>query len=638
MKHIFTNHKIFRINYRNDINGLRAIAVISVVLYHAGYEQFNGGWLGVDIFFVISGYLISNIILSELHKGDFSFKTFYMRRVKRILPALFSTLVFTAPISYWLLTPKGMTEYLESVFASIFFYANYFFQNLDFYTAEPTKYMPLLHTWSLAIEEQFYLIFPLLCFIIYKIFKKYTFLFLSIVFLYSIFLNSTTGDLIKFYQLQFRAWELILGALIMIISQKLKFKNIEKLGFVIILFSIIYFDDQMITINSFEPKALVNLGTAFILLSKNNSGIIFNALSNNISTFFGKISYSLYLFHQPFYAFILIYQKKYSLNLSDNLDFLIILFLIFLSFLNWKFVEELFLKSEFKKVVIFLTSCLLILLSFIYLGKQSDGYRERYSYVPDQILFYSTNTNLFSTQEDIDSFNQYCEGKGDKEYLYVIGDSHVNNFSYTLINNYKSLSCDYELKIYSSSAGRCLLSMQSDIVGYVGWCADETFQNFITQLKNDSSTVVLFGRFDTWLDENKGGKEIKCENCNFTDVFSYRLSKIIENSKKTIVITPVPTYSENIAESYLYKKYVWGDEITLDKSKWDDYIKKTKEYLISSSKENTFFLNSEEVFCNTSLNKCFASKDNQIFYTDNNHLSIEGSELLIEEIIFMLNN
>ena len=170
MSNINKDLNILRISYRNEINGLRAIAVISVVLYHAGYEQFNGGWLGVDIFFVISGYLISNIILSELHKGDFSFKTFYMRRVKRILPALFSTLVFTAPISYWLLTPKGMTEYLESVFASIFFYANYFFQNLDFYTAEPTKYMPLLHTWSLAIEEQFYLIFPLLCFIIYKSF------------------------------------------------------------------------------------------------------------------------------------------------------------------------------------------------------------------------------------------------------------------------------------------------------------------------------------------------------------------------------------------------------------------------------------------------------------------------------------
>ena len=633
-----TNSNISRISYRNEINGLRAIAVMSVVLYHAGYEQFNGGWLGVDIFFVISGYLISNIILSELHKGDFSFKTFYMRRVKRILPALFSTLVFTVPISYWLLTPKGMIEYLDSVFASIFFYANYFFQNLDFYTAEPTKYMPLLHTWSLAIEEQFYLIFPLLCFIIFKIFKKYTFLLLSLVFLYSIFLNSTTGDLIKFYQLQFRAWELILGALIMIISQKLMFKHIEKLGFVIILFSIFYFDDRMITINSFEPKALVNLGTAFILLSKNNSGIIFSTLSNNISTFLGKISYSLYLFHQPFYAFILIYQRKYSQTLSSNLDFLIILLLIFLSFLNWKFVEELFLKAEFRKVVIVLISCLLILLSFIYFGKQSDGYRERYSHVPDEVLFYSINTNLFSTQEDVDSFNQYCESKDNKENLYIIGDSHVTNFSYTLLNNYKSLSCDYELKIYGTSAGRCLLSMQSDIVGYVGWCTEEYLQKFTTQMKNDSPTVVLFGRFDTWLDESKGGKEIKCENCNYIEVLSNRFSNIIENSKQTVIITPVPTYRDNIAESYLYKDYVWGDEITLNKSEWDEYIKETKEYLISFSNENTIFLNSEEVFCNTKINKCFASKDNEIYYTDNNHLSIEGSQLLIDEIIYKLTN
>ena len=638
MKSLLHINNMERIQYRNEINGLRAIAVVSVVLYHAGYEQFNGGWLGVDIFFVISGYLISNIILSELQKGNFSFKTFYMRRVKRILPALFSTLVFTVPISYWLLTPKGMIEYLDSVFASILFYANYFFQNLDFYTAEPTKYMPLLHTWSLAIEEQFYLIFPLLCFIIYKLFKKYTFLFLSLVFLYSIFLNSTTGNLTKFYQLQFRAWELILGALIMILSQKLIFKHIEKLGFLIILFSIFYFDDRMITINSFEPKALVNLGTAFILLSKNNSGIIFSALTNNISTFLGKISYSLYLFHQPFYAFILIYQRKYSQTFSSYLDFFIILLLIFFSFLNWKFVEELFLKAEFKKVIIFLSSCLLILLSFIYFGKQTDGYRERYSHVPDEVLFYSINTNLFSTQEDVDNFNQYCESKNIKENLYIIGDSHVTNFSYTLLNYYKLLSCNYELKIYGTSAGRCLLSMQSDIVGYVGWCTDEYLQKFTLQLKNDSPTVVLFGRFDTWLDESKGGKEIKCENCNYTEVLSSRLTNIIENSKQTIIITPVPTYIDNIAESYLYKDYVWGEEITLNKSEWDKYIIKTKDFLISISNEDTIFLNSEEVFCNSSNNKCFASKDNRIFYSDSNHLTVEGSQLLIDELIKYLKN
>tara|TARA_B100001996_G_scaffold101893_1_gene76436 strand:+ start:1477 stop:2013 length:537 start_codon:yes stop_codon:yes gene_type:complete len=164
---------IKRISFRSDINGLRAVAVLSVIFYHADFNFFKGGWLGVDIFFVISGYLISNIIISELNRGKFSFKRFYIRRIRRILPALFSTLLFTIPFAYWLLSPKAMVEYLQSMFASLFFYANYYFQNLDFYNADPTKYMPLLHTWSLAIEEQYYLLFPLLAYSIYKYGKKY---------------------------------------------------------------------------------------------------------------------------------------------------------------------------------------------------------------------------------------------------------------------------------------------------------------------------------------------------------------------------------------------------------------------------------------------------------------------------------
>ena len=112
---------IKRIAFRNDINGLRAVSVISVVLYHADIEIFKGGWLGVDLFFVISGYLISNIIISELNENNFSFKNFYLRRAKRILPALFSTLLFTIPFAYFLLTPKAMEEYIRSLIASIFF-------------------------------------------------------------------------------------------------------------------------------------------------------------------------------------------------------------------------------------------------------------------------------------------------------------------------------------------------------------------------------------------------------------------------------------------------------------------------------------------------------------------------------------
>ena len=118
---LFDVSKIKRISFREDINGLRAIAVLSVVFYHADIQIFKGGWLGVDIFFVISGYLISNIIISELNEATFTFKNFYLRRIRRILPALSSTLIVTIPLSYFFLSPKAMQEYINSLIPSVFF-------------------------------------------------------------------------------------------------------------------------------------------------------------------------------------------------------------------------------------------------------------------------------------------------------------------------------------------------------------------------------------------------------------------------------------------------------------------------------------------------------------------------------------
>ena len=198
---------IKRISFRQDINGLRAIAVLAVVFYHAELELFKGGWLGVDIFFVISGYLISNIIISELNDGTFTFKNFYLRRARRILPALFSTLLLTIPFAYFFLTPKAMEEYIDSLIASVFFYANYHFMNLDFYVAESTQLMPLLHTWSLAIEEQYYLLFPLFAYIIYKYFKKYFTFFIGVITIGSLYVNSLTRCTDKFYRPETRIWE-----------------------------------------------------------------------------------------------------------------------------------------------------------------------------------------------------------------------------------------------------------------------------------------------------------------------------------------------------------------------------------------------------------------------------------------------
>ena len=162
----FSPTSIERINFRKDIHGLRGLAVISVVFYHSNFELLQGGWLGVDIFFLISGYLISNIIISELNIGKFSFRAFYKRRIRRIIPALLSTLSITTLFSYWLLTPKSLIEYSEAMISSIFFYSNYYFQNLDFYNTEPAKFNPLLHIWTLSVEEQFYVLYPLILIVI----------------------------------------------------------------------------------------------------------------------------------------------------------------------------------------------------------------------------------------------------------------------------------------------------------------------------------------------------------------------------------------------------------------------------------------------------------------------------------------
>ena len=178
LNHIIDFTNIERIKFRNDVNGLRAVAVLSVLIYHAELKIFTAGYLGVDIFFVLSGYLITNIIISDLNSNKFSFKSFYIRRIKRILPALFSVLIFTSVSSYLFLTPKMLLEYVKSLIPSTFFYSNIYFSNLDFYNSEPARYMPLIHTWSLAIEEQFYIIFPLFLYVVYKYFKNISFIYL----------------------------------------------------------------------------------------------------------------------------------------------------------------------------------------------------------------------------------------------------------------------------------------------------------------------------------------------------------------------------------------------------------------------------------------------------------------------------
>ena len=156
-----------KLSFRKDINFLRAISVVSVIAYHVNKNILPGGWLGVDIFFFISGYLISNKIVVDLKNNKFNLKSFYIKRIKRIIPALISSLLFTIPFAYFLLPPKELQLFIESFQSSLLFYSNFYFENLDFYNSPPSKFSFTSYL-GLSIEEQYYIVLPLLFLLIFK--------------------------------------------------------------------------------------------------------------------------------------------------------------------------------------------------------------------------------------------------------------------------------------------------------------------------------------------------------------------------------------------------------------------------------------------------------------------------------------
>ena len=245
--------------YRPEIDGLRTIAVLSVIIYHAqififGHELFKGGFVGVDIFFVISGYLISRILLSELfEKGRISFLAFYERRARRILPILFTVFIASFPFAYKYLLPNQFIEYAQSILSATFFGSNIFFYFTNTqYGAEDSLLQPFLHTWSLGVEEQFYILFPIVLLLAYKFAKNHLVTIIAILILISLQYadwQSTKNTQLNFFMLISRLWELGIGSLLAFyelkygrVKHELLNQTMPLLGLAMITHSIIFFN------------------------------------------------------------------------------------------------------------------------------------------------------------------------------------------------------------------------------------------------------------------------------------------------------------------------------------------------------------------------------------------------------------
>lgn len=464
--------------YRPEVDGLRAVAVIPVILFHAGLPLFSGGFVGVDVFFVISGYLITSIILAEIARNDFSLIRFYERRARRILPALFAVMLVSVICSWFILLPSDMLDFSQSLIAVSIFSSNILFFLETSYWDTASELKPLLHTWSLAVEEQYYLIFPIFLMLAYGFGKRWLLSILVIISIVSLCIahfGSQSYPDAAFYLLPTRFWELALGAFLAFIptnydQHQERVSNVRKwltellglLGLILIIYSCVAFDDHtpFPSLYTLVPT----IGALLIIAFASANTIVGRLLSLKLFVGIGLISYSLYLWHQPVLAF----ARHVSFPEPDPLTLCVLILVIFiLSILSWQFIEKPFRdKTLFNQKAIF-TFALLGSFIFILIGSTgylAEGYKDRKNYKRLLIASYEPDNRILQKQSwqplrSLSSTKNY--GVGNNQYdrtlwfdeldhrrkLLVVGNSHSKDI-FNVLNQSRQASERFQIARY----------------------------------------------------------------------------------------------------------------------------------------------------------------------------------------------
>ena len=662
-----------KLSYRPEIDGLRAIAVLSVIFFHAIPNRYiGGGFLGVDIFFVISGYLIGRIIISDVQNGkSFSFFKFYERRIRRIFPALILVLLVTAPAAWLFLLPYQLVDYSESALATILSISNFYFDlSQQEYGATNSMLVPLLHTWSLSVEEQFYLVFPVLCVFIYRFARNplHWFIFLSVVsILTAQFMVSKGSSSFGFYMLPTRSWELLIGACLASLElkggglkNKLAVKYAPLFGLVLIATSFIAFD-----INTLHPSVLTlipTVGVALIIYYANNSSLGIKLLSSKPTVSIGLISYSLYLFHYPILAFSRVTNFTSG---SVTRKLILVIGLLTASALSYRFIE----RPARSRSVRFRAVIIIILMVSVFVGALNalvvmrSGFpdrmppilRESLDDVPLWEILSDENGKCFDRSPS--RLPCVFNDKGNKT-AFLLGDSHMTVVAASGLVE-RLVNLNYKVLYYS---GVTLLPNTHRIILRDGSVDPINNNDYYTKVLNEIQSseeplVVFFARIPLYLSGkyvsngesgfnnfNWGAKIVDDSSLGIFNSFQEVWSRVIDsNGAKLMLLYPYPEPGVNVPVEFASKIPVFKSTMNknlnpdlLMSMDYTDYQERAKiafELFDNVVHENVYRIYPHDIVCQKSNNKCYLNDEKNLYYTDSDHPSRFIGEKISEQVI-----
>ena len=638
--------------YRAEIDGLRAIAVIPVILFHAGFELFSGGFVGVDIFFVISGYLITTILIDDLKKNSFSLINFYERRARRILPALYFMVILSIIFGWFVLTPYFYRDLFQTVTSISLFLSNFLLYIKSGYFAPIAELKPFMHTWSLAIEEQYYLFFPILLMIFWRFgWQKMIWMFIIIFIASFLFCLWALNHHPKanFLLLPSRVWELLAGSLLAFFIQRrgLRSNNfLAILGLLAILISVFTFDSS-IPFPSYYTLIPV-IGTMIIILFANNNTFVAKILSIKFIVSLGLISYSLYLWHQPIFSFL----KHLLFNEPTNVQNFIAILLVFcVSFFSWSYVERPFRdRKKFSKKTIITLSILILSTTAILglIGHKNFGFTNRLSVETQSISegAFDKNPkqftcNYLNNPNNIDSSCLLGNKKYTKTNIILIGDSHGDH----LVENFDKVLKSMNLPAYNFTFKNCSpVNFKNGTSEFKDSKCFLKINKFLRNNKNINKVIMSF-RWVNLLPGTPYGNNITHKNkvldkkilINRAEIIAKKIEEIIGPGTELMLIYPVPEPGEDVP-NYTVKRRILGENNFALTNSYKLFVERNKYAylaldLISQAKRIVRVYPSSVLCDETSNGSCKTIFNGKSLYYDDDHLSNFGASLLNSQII-----